>query len=311
MKIKKLNTNLFFLTLLFVGLFITNLPKPLWADEDESGPGVINEVKNRTKQENKNSVDNVKNKKREARTEVKTKQNEIRAKAQNKTSNAREGLTETTEKTGTTTQDKRQELRKNNLKNREELKQRVDERKEELKIRVEEKREELKNKIDKKREELKKKLEKIKDEKKGQALERIDRQIDELNRRLLDHYLNMSNKLSDVLIKISERADKAEERGIDVSAVRTAIDKANSAIEAIKVAVETQAGKTYTIQVTTEDNLKTDVGRARQALHNDLASVREVVKTAYELVRSAATTLAQLPKPTTTPKSETTTTPTP
>lgn len=309
---KKIHINLLFVvSFLVISLFTVNLRKPLWAHGDEPNTGISDEAKNRTKKENKNSVDNVKDKRNELRTRtgVKIKQDEIRVKAQDKRADIKGELTEKKEEARTSLQDKRQELKERNLKNREELKQRVEERKEELKTRVEEKREEIKNKVEHKREELKKKLEEIKDEKKRQSVERIDRQLDELNRRLLDHYLNMSNKLSDVLIKIAERADKAEERGVDISATRTAIDKANGAIEAVKVAVENQAGKTYTIQVTTEEGLKTDVGKARQALHGDLASVREVVKAAYEAVRSVATTFAKLPKPTTTP--ETTTTPAP
>ncbi len=215
----------------------------------------------------------------------------------------------TREEVRTKVQEKRQEVRVNAQETREEIrvrtreateafKKETEQRKEELKTRVEQKREELKTRVETKREELKQRLEKVKDERKKQAVERIDRQMDELNDRLLKHYLSVLGKLSDVLVRISARADRAEEKGVDVAAVRTAIDVANSAIAAARSAIETQSGKTYTVQVSTEEGLKNDVGTARQALHNDLAMVRSVVKAAHESVRQVATTLAQLPRPT-------------
>ena len=237
----------------------------------------------------------------------------VSADESNTGSGVRGKIQEKREEVRTNVKEKQQEVRANSQETRDEIKVRtreatkafkeeVEQKKEELKTRVEEKREELKVKVETKREELKKRLEKVKDERKKQAVERIDKQMDELNDRLLKHYLNVLDKISDVLVRISERADKAEERGVDVAAVRTAIDKANSAISAARAAVETQSGKTYTIQVSTEEGLKNDVGRARQALHNDLAVVRLTVKAAHEAVRQVATTLAQLPRPTSTPE---------
>ena len=225
----------------------------------------------------------------------------------------RENIREKRQEIKTNVQEKRQEVRATVHETREEIKTRTreateafkketEQRKEELKTRVEQKREELKTKVETKREELKQRLDKIKDERKKQVVERIDGQMDALNDRLLKHYLNVLDKLSDVLVKISTRTDKAEERGVDVAAVRTAVDAANSAIVAARSAIETQSGKTYTIQISTEEGLKNDVGKARQALHKDLTAVRLVVKAAHEAVRQAAKTLAQLPRPTPTPE---------
>ena len=64
--------------------------------------------------------------------------------------------------------------------------------------------------------------------------------------------------------------------------------------------METQSGKTYTIKVTTETALKSDVGKTRQALGADLAKVRDLVKSAQSAVKDAAVALAQVvikPKP--------------
>ena len=211
-------------------------------------------------------------------------------------------------------QDSREELMQRNLESREALRQQIEERKEELKARMEEKRQELKDQMEQRREELKQRLEKIKDERKKEVVERIAGQMDELNERLTNHYLDILEKLGGLLVRIAERADNAEERGIDVSAVRAAIDGANSAIANAKEAIEVQSGKTYAIEVTTEEELRNDVGRARQAFHDNMVSVREAVKAAHEAVRNAATTLANSIEafiPTPTPTATVSPTPTP
>ena len=201
-------------------------------------------------------------------------------------------MREKREEVRTNIQDNREELRQRNLESREALRQQIEERKEELKARMEEKRQELKDQMEQKREELKQRLEKIRDERKKEVVERINGQIDELNERLTNHYMNVLEKLGGLLVRIAERADDAEERGVDVSAVRTAIDEANSAITNAKEAIEVQSGKTYTIEVTTEEELRSDVGRARQAFHDDIVSVRETIKAAHDAVRNVATMLA-------------------
>lgn len=287
---------------LTAGLLAVSLSKPVWAQESDSN--IADDVtRTRVIEEGRNLINNVRDKREEVRTEVREKRDEVRTEVREKREDVRGEVTEKREEVRTEVRDKREdargeinerreELKVKNRENREELKQRTEERKEELKARVEEKREELKDRIEQKREELKERLETIRDERKKEVVERIDRRMDELNERLLDHFLNVLDKLGDVLVRIAERADSAEERGVDVSAVRTVIDEANGAIAAAKSAIEAQAGKTYTIQITDEEGLKTNVGGARQALHGDLAVVRETVRAAFAAVRNAATTLA-------------------
>jgi len=166
--------------------------------------------------------------------------------------------------------------------------------KHEFKTNVQERRTELKDLIQNKREALKEQLQKVKDERKKAAVERIDIRLDELNERMTNHFSSLLDKLEDVLTRVSSRADKAEEKGLSVSSVRTAVTEALSAIEAARTAVTDQTGKTYTIVVSSEDNLRVDVGKARQALHGDLAKVRETIRTAHEAVKSAAVLLAQI-----------------
>lgn len=177
---------------------------------------------------------------------------------------------------------------------RETFKEDMEKKREELKDRMEQKREELKTRIETKRTELKERLTKIKDERKKQVVERIDKSLDALNERVTKHFLSALEKLEDILARINERTDKAEGQGTDASSVDTAIAVAQAAINDAKAAVEVQADKTYTLTINTEDKLREDVGKTRQALHADLRAVQEKVKVARDAVHEAARAFAKV-----------------
>ena len=182
------------------------------------------------------------------------------------------------------------------IQKREEAKQAISQKRSELKSAIEAKRAETRDKIKAKREELKAQLQKIKDERKKQIVERVDARIDALNDRMTSHYLKVLEQIEDVLSRVATRTDKAAVAGANVTAVREAIVKAQAAIASARATATAQAGKTYQITVTGDNNLRVDVGKARQALHADLVSVREAVKAAHMAVRDAAVFLAKIPK---------------
>jgi len=202
-------------------------------------------------------------------------------------------------------------------------------KREELKKMIEENQAKLRNQIQQKREEIKKKIENLKNqlrarmkgkisEKKQAIVERIYERINALNEIMTDHYLSVLNQLEKVLERIESRAEKVKLNGIDVTKVEEAIQKARQAIEKAREAVKTQAQKVYQPpQITTEANLKLDVGKLRKQLHDDLKAVEKLVKDARDAVRQAAVTLAQIPRvdefevPTTTVPTTTTPTTTP
>ena len=136
----------------------------------------------------------------------------------------------------------------------------------------------------------------VKDERKKQLVEKISNQLKELNERMMNHFSNVLEKLEKILAKIGSRADKAVANGVDVSAVRTAITAAEQVIAASREAIKVQLAKVYVPTVSTEDNLRVDVGGARQALHADLVRVRDTVVAAREAVRKVHAILAQIPK---------------
>lgn len=179
---------------------------------------------------------------------------------------------------------------------RERVRSEIMEMRDDFKTRMDAEKAELQGEIQDKREALRAQLQKVKDERRREVVERIDVRLDELNARMLDHFSNVLDRLEDVLERIASRADKAEGRGLDVSTVRTAITDALSSITSARSAVQVQAGNTCIVTVTTENNLRVDIGKARKCLHDNLTVVREAVKAAKEAVRRAATTLAQIPR---------------
>ena len=180
---------------------------------------------------------------------------------------------------------------------KEEFRALEEQRKEEFKTRLDEAKAKAKEQAEAKRVELKNKLQGIRNEQKKRIVERVAQQLNELNERMMNHFSNILDRLEKTLVNIKSRTDKAEAKGWNVSAVRTMITSAEGAITSARLAVEVQAGKTYTPTISgQEGSLKVEVGRARQALHNDLAAVREKVRAAFEAVRRVATTLAQVPR---------------
>lgn len=183
----------------------------------------------------------------------------------------------------------REELRQK----REEFKQSLEQKRQEFKNALEQKKEELKNKIEAERKELKQRLEKIKDERKKQTVDRVDKSLDMLNEKMTKHFLEDLSKLEDILAKISERTDRAEAKGMDVSSVDSAFAVAQTAINNAKTAIQEQASKNYVVKVSTEDKLKADVGQARQALHTDLKAVLDKVIIARDAVHDVARAFAK------------------
>lgn len=172
-----------------------------------------------------------------------------------------------------------------------ELKDKMEARAEDFKKKLELRTEETKKKMEMGRAEFKKKLETVKDEKKKQIAERLDSQMAELNSRRVQNFTDTANRLNEILNKIVTHTDKVELAGGDVSSVRTSITAAQGATESARAAITTQAGKTYVVAITTEANLKNDVGAVRQKLETDLKTVRVALQSVRDAVKKAAQSL--------------------
>lgn len=171
---------------------------------------------------------------------------------------------------------------------REELKKDLGVKREEAKNRLETVRSEAREKAKAAREEFKQKIQKVKDEKKRMAAERLEEQLNKLNKRWTDHFSNVLNHLENVLAKIEIRIQKAQANGRDVTTVKAAVEKARVAIKAARDAVAVQAAKVYTVKFESEDKLRAVFQTAKEQLHRDLTSLRDgAMKDAKQAVQDA------------------------
>jgi len=179
---------------------------------------------------------------------------------------------------------------------REKIKTLLQENQQEWRALIRERREKTKELINARRETLRNRLQEKIEANKQKIVERIYDRVNALNERMTDHYLAVVEKLEKVLEKIESRTAKAKLNGLDVSSTEEAINEAYEAIEKAREAIGYQAERVYAPDITTEENLRQDVGKIRKELHSDLVSVRELVKIAFMAVKNAAVSLAQIPK---------------
>ena len=125
--------------------------------------------------------------------------------------------------------------------------------------------------VSKVRDEFKAKLQTIKDQRKKILIERIDAKLSKANTKHTDRFTQVLSNLQTILDKISEDLDKTE---------------AQSAIDAAKLAVENQAAKTYTIQITDETALRLNVGTITSQLRQDLMATHKLVIDAKQAVQA-------------------------
>lgn len=117
--------------------------------------------------------------------------------------------------------------------------------------------------------EFKENLKKIKDEKKQKIVEKLDIRFNEVNLKRTAQMTKHLDRMTEILSKVT--GDTAS---------------ASSAIQTARDAVTAQAAKTYVITISTEANLKMDVGKVRSQLEYDLKAVQELVKSARLAVRA-------------------------
>ncbi|MBU6142220.1 hypothetical protein KGO95_03870 [Patescibacteria group bacterium] len=157
---------------------------------------------------------------------------------------------------------------------------------------------------------LKARLANIKDQAKAATVQQLDQRFTDINQNITSQWVNTLAILSDIVTKISSRADTLESNGADVSAVRTAVTAAQTAIDAARTGVTAQTAKTYPMNVTTDTTLKSVVSQVRDTLNTDLKATRDLLQAAHNMVAAAAQALnavpgASQPEATTTPATTT------
>lgn len=145
-----------------------------------------------------------------------------------------------------------------------------------------------------KREAFQKRVAQIQDTKKKAIVERIDTRLQEINTKRTDQMAQFLERLEKILKKIETRTEKAKQKGLNVAKVETGIGEARTAINTAKTAVETQAGKSYTIEITSETGLKNAVGKTVSSLQKDLRNTHKLVTQAKQAVQKLFSLLREI-----------------
>lgn len=126
------------------------------------------------------------------------------------------------------------------------------------------------------------------------AAERVWHMLDEVNARRLAGARNVVRRLQGVLERIEVIADRRQERGMDVTAIREAIRKARMALEGAHEAIREQSDRTYLLDDASDWTIGDRLRAVRDQLAEDLRAVHATVREAIAAVRDAARALRTL-----------------
>ncbi len=139
-------------------------------------------------------------------------------------------------------------------------------------------------------------LKNVRDENKKTSAEKIVSTLQALNMKFTDQFSNKIDQIENILVSIESRIKKAEDKGLDVTTVKTQVEKAKQSIADARTAISTQTQKIYSVDVTNDTTLKTQMKTLRNDFSSDIKNVYTTVKSAHMAVKTTATTLAQIPK---------------
>lgn len=145
----------------------------------------------------------------------------------------------------------------------------------------------IKEKIASQTADIRLKLSEISDERKQQVVENLLERIGDLNQKWVDHWNNVLTRLGEILAKIQSRGQSLASEGKNTSELNGAISDAQAAIATAQAAVNAQAGKAYTIEITSEENLRADAKRLFGQFKSDTSNVKRQIQAAREAVRMA------------------------
>lgn len=147
--------------------------------------------------------------------------------------------------------------------------------------------EDMKAKIASREAAVKAKLQQFKDQRKASIALRVNTNLNKINQNQTDQMLKHLDKMTALLDKLEARVSSNSPDIKNPAAANQAISDAREAVANAKTAVQAQAQKDYTLQVSTETKIRTDAKSMRDQLHTDLSAVRKQVIAAKQKVADA------------------------
>jgi hypothetical protein len=130
-------------------------------------------------------------------------------------------------------------------------------------------------------------LEKIKDEKKKVRVEKVGNNLIELNTKITEKSSERVNKIEEVLIALESRADKSALEGLNMTNVLAHIANSEAVIAEARLAISTQATKTYNVTITDEATAKASLQASRDLLKKDIEVMNTKIKSAHDATKKA------------------------
>lgn len=144
------------------------------------------------------------------------------------------------------------------------------------------------------RENLRFQLAQIKDERKQQIIESAMERIQSMNDRWVAHWENVLERLAGILDKVDIRIDESNLSTADKLSVETLVSTARDAIAAASTSVNTQASEVYSIEITDESTLGSNMKTVMAQLRNDTRNVIEDINVARKAVAEVLSALKSM-----------------
>lgn len=158
-------------------------------------------------------------------------------------------------------------------------------RRETIRENVQERLEAAKERVIQNRVRLQNQLQLIQDENKRRIVANIAERIENRNEYWVMHWNNVLERLSSILAKIEDRTDRAQQAGLETADLTQTIRSAQTAIADAQTAVNNQASKVYSINITDETTLREDVQEIIDQYKADLETVQSAIRAARTAVQ--------------------------
>ncbi len=169
----------------------------------------------------------------------------------------------------------------------------VREKIQENRVEAEAVRAEVTERVQERKQEFEGRIQTIEDENKREIAKRVHERLFDIQKRSINHFNEVLEKLDTIVTNIATRAEKAEASGTDIESVKRAVSNAESKIEQARESVKNAFREEYSIEGSGVEALRAEFQAARNELKNDLENARNTVRNAHEATRSAAEELTQ------------------
>ncbi len=179
------------------------------------------------------------------------------------------------------------------------------EAKEEFQNRLEIKVREKEANMVKTREEFQNQLSEFKNKQKQMVLARIEKNLNSLNERFVEHMQERIERLEEILSKLEERLNKIKEEGGETTDAEALLEAVRTSMDSLKAAVEEQAAKVYTPVLMAEETVGSEMKEIHRTIAADFKVIRDMVLTVRRQMLDLLKALKETTRPTVTITPET------